>query len=106
MSVSGLIALVCCMASIFAKILFSMRIKRLERTSERESANYHAAKKELHVAVQNHRRIEAQIKQLEGRSKSIQRGIDQAETTLEGLHTRKQEDVREYQKEMIKGKPR
>ncbi|MFT5368930.1 MAG: hypothetical protein ACI8V2_003903 [Candidatus Latescibacterota bacterium] len=106
MSVSGLIALIACMTSILAKIVFSFRIKGLERLSERENGHYQTAKNELYAAVQKQKRLTAEKKQIEGRRNAIQRNIKNTETTLKELQKLKKEDddLREYQKEMIKGK--
>ena len=108
MSVAGSIALIACAASVLAKIVLSLRQKSLERISEKESIDYHAARSALHAAEQNHKRIEAEAKRLEGRRTTILRNISHTETTLKELQTRKEEDesVRAYQKDIIKGKAR
>ncbi|MGA1195711.1 MAG: hypothetical protein ACO36I_04310 [Candidatus Latescibacterota bacterium] len=106
MSVSGVIALIACVLSILAKIIFSFRIKSLERLQESEHATYQKAKNELHASRQKEKRITSETKQLESRRSAIQRNINNIEKTLQELQTRKQEDdaIRAYQKEMIKGK--
>lgn len=106
MSVSGTIALIACISSILAKIVFSVRIKSLERLQEHENDMYQDAKNELHAAVQKEKRLTAETKQLESRRKAIERNIKNTDTTLKELQTRKQEDdaVRAYQKELLKGK--
>lgn len=109
MSVSGLVALIACLASVFAKVIFSFRIKSLERLSEVESETYQKAKNELHAAMQKQKRLEAETKQLDAKRGATQRNIRNIKSTLEELQTRKKEDdaVRAYQKELLsKGKSR
>ena len=103
MSVSGLVALIACLASVFAKIIFSFRIKSLEKLSEIENETYQKAKNELHAAMQTQKRLEAENKQLEARRGATQRNIKNIQGTLEELQTRKREDdaVRAYQKELL-----
>ena len=106
MSVSGVIALIACVLSILVKIIFSFRIKSLERLQESENTTYQKAKNELHASIQRHKLLIAETKQLESRRSAIQRNINNIEKTLKELQTRKQEDdaIRAHQKEMIKGK--
>lgn len=106
MSVAGTIALLACLASILAKIIFTVRIKSLERHQELENDNYQTAKNELHAATQILKRLEAEQKQLEARRNTTERAIKNISGTLKELQTRKREDdaIREYQKELIKGK--
>jgi len=106
MSVSGVIALIACVLSILAKIIFSFRIKSLERLQESENTTYQKAKNELFASIQKEKRITSETKQLESRRSAIQRNINSIEKTLKELQTRKQEDdaIRAYQKEMLKGK--
>lgn len=105
MSVSGLVALCACLASILAKILLSLRIKSLERLQETENNANQTAKNELHAAIQKQKRLEAETKQLEARRSTTQRNIKNITNTLKTLQTRKQEDdaIRAHQKEMLKG---
>lgn len=108
MSVSGIIALIACLASVLAKVIFTIHSNRLERIQEMENNNYQTAKNELHASMQKQKRLEAEKKQLESRLKATERSIKNIESTLKDLQTRKKEDdaIRAYQKEMIKGKPK
>ena len=107
MSVSGVIALAACVSSVFSKIIFTVRMKSLERVHETEHANYQKAKNELHAAAQHNKLLEVEVKQHEGRRRAILRNIKTTTDTLAKLQTRKEEDdsIREYQKDLIKGKP-
>jgi len=104
MGISGIIALLVCVACVGAKFLFAVRIRNLERVRTQETETFREAKTELHQSKQKSKRLEAESKQIEARTSSSQRNIENMNKTLKELDIRKQEDdaVRAHQETMIK----
>lgn len=105
MNTVGLIALIACMASVCAKMIFTLRIRGLKRVREQENGTYQDAQKALHQALQNNKRVEAETKHLETRRRSMDRNLKMVSNTLDELLKRKEEDdtIRAFQKALIKG---
>ena len=102
MDIVGTLALIACASSICAKMLFSFRIRSLERIHEQENQS------DLHGARQKHKLAAAEQKQLEAKRGATQRSIEKIKKSLQELQERKKEDdqVRAVQREMLqKQKP-
>ena len=108
MDIVGTLALIACASSICAKMLFSFRIRSLERIHEQENQSYQVAQNDLHGARQKHKQAAAEQKQHEAKRGATQRSIEKIKKSLQELQERKKEDdqVRAVQREMLqKQKP-
>lgn len=106
MDIAGIIALVACATSICVKMLFLFSERSQRRILERETQALDKLRAGLYLAQQRHKRLESEKKQFAAQSSRTAQNITYMETTLQELQERKQEEdeVREHQRQIIKGK--
>ena len=103
MSVIGIIAIVACLASVAAKLFFTLESVNLEKRLDVERASYQAARKEWNLAAHRYKVLKAEHKQLETKRSSIQRNVGRLEKSHGEFvaEERKDETIRARQKELL-----
>ena len=98
-----IVTVLACMASLAAKWFFVHRVASLEKVLEVERKGYALTRKDLSRALQRHKVLVAELKQLEAKRASNQRNIGRGKKIHDGLKAveSKEEQVKAQQRELL-----